>query len=199
MDDHASAVMHPATLAAAIAAILPPDALVTLDGGHTTFWSNDVTPALTPRQVFHEPGLAQLGFGLPYAIALQLAEPRQTVVNITGDGAFGFTAMELDTARRYGANVITFVHNNAAWGVIRAGQTRQNFAIGTDLSGTSYAALAQGLGCHGEEVHHPDELPAAYARAKASNLPAVIDCHTRFVPHPMMAAFGATNMLGMGH
>jgi len=197
LDDGASAVMHPATLAAAIAGCLPADALVTLDGGHTTFWSNDVTSALAPRQVFHEPGLAQLGFGLPYAIALQLAEPDRTVINITGDGAFGFSAMELDTARRYGARVITFVHNNAAWGVIRAGQTRQNFALGVDLEGTDYAAIARGFGCHGERVDHPDDVAAAYARARASGLPAVIDCHTRFVGHPMMPAFGATNQLGM--
>jgi thiamine pyrophosphate-dependent acetolactate synthase large subunit-like protein len=197
LDDGADPVMHPATLAAAIAAAVPKDALVTLDGGHTSFWSNDVTHVAQPRQVFHEPGLAQLGFSLPYAIALQLAEPDRLVVNITGDGAFGFTAMELDTARRYAAPVITFIHNNASWGVIRAGQSRENYAIGTDLTGTDYAALARGLSCHGEQVDHPDQVAPAYARARASGLPAVIDCRTRFVPHPMMAAFGATNMVGL--
>ena len=44
--------------------------------------------------------MCQLGFGLPYALALQLAHPGRPVFNITGDGSFGFTLQELDTARR---------------------------------------------------------------------------------------------------
>ena len=92
--------MHPAALAKAVAAALPADALAVFDGGHTTFWSNDLTPALEVRTRFHEPGMSHLGFGLPYALALQFAHPDRPVVNITGDGSFGFTLQELDTARR---------------------------------------------------------------------------------------------------
>ena len=66
--------------------------------------------------------MCQLGFGLPYALALQLEYPDRLVVNITGDGSFGFTIQELDTARRNRLPVVTIVHNNAAWGIIRAGQ-----------------------------------------------------------------------------
>jgi thiamine pyrophosphate-dependent acetolactate synthase large subunit-like protein len=94
-------VMHPAALARAIADALPPEALAVYDGGHTTFWSNDFTPVREVRTRFHDPGMSQLGFGLPYALALQAQQPGRPVVNITGDGSFGFTLAELDTARRY--------------------------------------------------------------------------------------------------
>jgi acetolactate synthase-1/2/3 large subunit len=190
-------IMHPAALAAEIGRLLPGNALVTYDGGHTSFWSNDFTPATEPRTRFHEPAMAQLGFGLPYAIALSLAHPQSPVFNITGDGSFGFTLQELDTARRYGAPVITIIHNNAAWGVIGLGQKKMGFDLGADLSGTDYAAIARGFGIHGELVTELADLGPAIRRSLASGLPAVIDCRTRFVPHPMMPAFGRTASVGM--
>lgn len=193
----AAPVMHPAALAQSIAAALPRDAIAVYDGGHTTFWSNDFTPVHATRTRFHDPGMSQLGFGLPYALALQLQHPDKPVFNITGDGSFGFSLQELDTARRYRLPVITIIHNNAAWGIIRAGQKAQlDFELGTSLADTDYAAIARGFGCHGATVNQPGELAPALAQALASGLPAVIDCHTQFVPHPCMPSFGRMNRFG---
>ena len=190
-------VMHPAALARAIAQALPEDALAVYDGGHTSFWSNDFTPVHKVRTRFHEPGMSHLGFGLPYAMALQLQHPGGLVVNITGDGSFGFTLNELDSARRYGLRVLTVIHNNAAWGIIRSGQRKQlDFEMGTGLEDTDYAAIARGFGCYGEVVTCAEEIGPAMQRALASKLPAVLDCRTRFVPHPASPMFGSMNKYG---
>jgi len=187
-----SAVMHPAVLARAVGAFVRPRDFVTFDGGHTSFWSNEFTAALEPGTRFHEPGMAHLGFGLPAAIALARAFPDRRSYCITGDGAFGFTLQELDTARRYRANVITVIHNNEAWGVIRAAQQRRGFEFGTELSGTDYAAVARAFGCHGERIDRAEQVAPALERAVESGLPAVLDAHVRFVPHPMFRVFGAS-------
>ena len=194
--DDTAAPMHPAALARAVGDALPADALAVFDGGHTSFWSNDLTPVSAPRTRFHEPGMSLLGFGLPYAIALQLAHPGRPVFNLTGDGAFGFTIQELDTARRLRTPVVTVIHDNASWGVIRAGQQRLGFELGTALEETDYAAIARGFGCHGETVTTPAQVAPALARALASGLPSVIDCKVRFEPHPTMPAFGSMNRYG---
>jgi thiamine pyrophosphate-dependent acetolactate synthase large subunit-like protein len=197
MASETAAPMHPAALAAAVAQALPAGALAVYDGGHTSFWSNDITPAHQVRTRFHDPGMCQLGFGLPYALALQWLHPGRLVVNITGDGAFGFTLQELDTARRQGLPVVNIIHNNASWGVIRQGQRMQlGFEFGTSLDGTDYAAIARGFGCYGEVVEDATHITAALGRARASGLPAVLDCRTRFVPHPAMPAFGSMNRYG---
>jgi thiamine pyrophosphate-dependent acetolactate synthase large subunit-like protein len=189
--------MHPAALASAVARALPDDALAVYDGGHTTFWSNDFTPVRDVRTRFHEPGMSHLGFGLPYALALQLQHPGRAVFNITGDGSFGFTLNELDTARRARLPVINVIHNNAAWGIIRQGQKMQfDFELGTALEETDYAAVARGFGCHGEVVTRAQEVGPAIERAIASGLPAVIDCRTKFLPHPAMPMFGGMNRYG---
>lgn len=189
--------MHPAALAKAIADALPADALAVFDGGHTTFWSNDFTPVSEVRTRLHEPGMSHLGFGLPFAMALQLQHPARPVVHITGDGSFGFTLNELDTARRAKLPVLTIVHNNAAWGIIRAGQKAQlDFEFATSLEGTDYAAIARGFGCFGETVTRAEDIAPAMERAFASGLPAVLDCRTRFVPHPASPNFGSMNRFG---
>lgn len=189
---------HPAALARSLGELVNPDDLVVLDGGHTTFWSNDFTPALQPRTVFHEPGMGHLGFGMPYANALAIACPGRRVLTITGDGAFGFSVAELDTARRLGLRTITVIHNNALWGVISLAQRHAGFSLGTDLSGTDYAAVANGFGCLGIRVDDLHELPAAYEKALSSPLPAVLDVAVRFEPHPMMPAFGRTTAAPTG-
>lgn len=140
--------------------------------------------------------MCQLGFGLPYAMALQWLHTGRPVFNLTGDGSFGFTLQELDSARRHGLPVVTVIHNNAAWGVIQSGQRQQGFESGTGLDNTDYAAIARGFGCHGETLTRPQEIPGAFARALASRLPAVLDCRTVFEPHPCMPAFGSMNRYG---
>ncbi|HEY6525642.1 MAG TPA: thiamine pyrophosphate-binding protein [Solirubrobacteraceae bacterium] len=183
--------MHPAQLARALGEALPEDALVVYDGAHTSFWSNDLTPVFGPRTRFHDPGSGHLGFGVPYAHALALLEPERPVVDITGDGAFGFSVAELDTAVRSGLSVVHVIHDNQAWGVIAQSQKRLGFELGTGLEGTDYAAIARGFGAHGEHVVAPQEVAGALERALAAGGPAVIDARVRFDPHPGMPRFGA--------
>ncbi|HTU28761.1 MAG TPA: thiamine pyrophosphate-binding protein [Solirubrobacteraceae bacterium] len=183
--------MHPAQLARALGDAIPDDALVVYDGAHTSFWSNDLTPVSGPRTRFHDPGSGHLGFGVPYAHALALLEPGRPVIDITGDGAFGFSVAELDTAVRLGLRVVHVIHDNQAWGVIGFSQRRLGFSLGTDLAGTDYAAIARGFGAHGERVDTVDQVAPALARALAADGPSVIDARVSFVPHPGLPRFGA--------
>ena len=190
LGDGATEPIHPAVLARAIGEFTGSDGLVVFDGGHTCFWSNALTPAVKPRTRFNDAAMAHLGFGAPFAHALKLLHPHATVLNITGDGSFGFTLQELDTARRYRLPVIHVIHNNQSWGIIKAGQSRAGFDLGSDLSGTDYAAVAHAFGCHGERVTIAEEIIPALRRAQDSNLPAVVDVMVSFVPHPQLPAFG---------
>ena len=89
------------------------------------------------------------------------------------------------------------IHNNAAWGIIQAGQRAQlGFELGTSLADTDYASIARGFGCLGETVTSPEQVAPALDRALASGLPSVIDCRTHFVAHPCLPAFGRMNQYG---
>ncbi|HEV3086512.1 MAG TPA: thiamine pyrophosphate-dependent enzyme, partial [Candidatus Elarobacter sp.] len=92
------------------------------------------------------------------------------------DGAFGFNAIEIDTAVRHNARAVFIVANNAAWNIERYDQmvNYEGRIVGTELRDTDYAALAVALGAHGETVTDPDQLEPALRRAMA-NAPALID------------------------
>ena len=120
-----------------------------------------------------------LGVGVPFANAAALAFPDRQVVCVTGDGAYGINAMEIDTAVRHGCKAVYVVSNNAAWNIERFDQ-ESNYGgrvVGTMLRDSDYAAMARALGAHGERVERAEDLPDAIRRA-LQNAPAVIDVTT---------------------
>ena len=85
-----------------------------------------------------------LGVGTPFAIAASLAYPDRPVVAVTGDGAFGITAMDIDTAVRHGAKIVVIVSNNPAWNIERYDQAENyGLVVGTELADSDYAALGR--------------------------------------------------------
>jgi acetolactate synthase-1/2/3 large subunit len=81
-----------------------------------------------------------LGFGLPSANAAKLAHPDRPVFCLTGDGAFGMTIQELETAVRYGLKVIVIVFNDSYWGMYKPfGDILDNPGFGTRLTTVDFA------------------------------------------------------------
>ena len=165
--------MHPYRLLGCIRDCLKPDAVVIADGGDFLSFSRI---ALTGSDYLDCGAFGCLGVGVPFGIASALAFPERQVVVVTGDGSFGFNAVELDTCRRHGARVVFVVANNAGWNIERNDQ-RLAFderIVGTELKGCDYAAFAQSLGVHGERVEDPEKLPEALERA-FDRAPALLD------------------------
>ena len=165
-------LMHPNKLLAALRAELPEDAVVVADGGDFLSFARVGLPAAT----YLDPGsLGCIGVGTPFGIAASLALPERTVVVATGDGAFGFNAMEIDTAVRHKAPVLIVVANNGAWAIeVRDQLETHGKVVGTQLQFADHAAMARAFGMHGERVTSADDLPAAIQRALA-NRPALLD------------------------
>jgi acetolactate synthase-1/2/3 large subunit len=165
-------LMHPNKLLATLRAALPDDAVVVADGGDFLSFARVGLPAAT----YLDPGsLGCIGVGTPFGIAASLALPERTVVVATGDGAFGFNAMEIDTAVRHRAPVLIVVANNGAWAIeVRDQLETHGKVVGTQLQFADHAAMARAFGMHAERVTSADDLPAAIQRALA-NRPALLD------------------------
>ncbi|MFO1272715.1 MAG: thiamine pyrophosphate-binding protein [Rubrivivax sp.] len=169
-------LMHPNRLVAALRDALPADAVVVADGGDFLSFARVGLPAST----YLDPGsLGCIGVGTPFGVAAALACPGRLVVVATGDGSFGFNAMELDTAVRHRAPVLVVVANNGSWAIeVRDQQETHGKVVGTRLQFADHAALARAFGAHGERVERAEDLPAALARAKAAlaeGRPALLD------------------------
>jgi acetolactate synthase-1/2/3 large subunit len=159
-----------------LASLLRPDDYLCFDGGDFCHFGRALLPALQPRSWWYVPTLGMLGSSLPTALAVQLAHPDKRVVMCTGDGAFGFNAMEFDTAVRHNLPVVTVLGNDAAWGIDRQIQLGlYGRPVATDLLQTRYDQVVQGLGGHGEYVERPEDLAPALQRAFASRKPALVN------------------------
>lgn len=165
-------LMHPNRLLAALREALPQDAVVVADGGDFLSFARVGLPAST----YLDPGpLGCIGVGTPFGVAASLACPDRTVVVATGDGAFGFNAMEIDTAARHQAPVLIVVANNGSWAIeVRDQQETHGKVVGTRLQFSDHAAMARAFGLHAERVERPEDLPGAIQRALA-NRPALLD------------------------
>jgi acetolactate synthase-1/2/3 large subunit len=76
-------------------------------------------------------------------------------------------------------------------------QVFQNPGMGTRLSSVDFARVAEGFGCHGERVTRLADLGPAFARARASGKPAVLDVPVRFAAHPMDRLWGEIVFAGV--
>ncbi|MBV8445776.1 MAG: hypothetical protein JOZ92_07665, partial [Candidatus Dormibacteraeota bacterium] len=152
------------------------------DGGDALAWALAYFPAELPGHLLTTTtALGTLGVGLPFALAAQAARPQERVVVFVGDGSFGLSAMEVDTAVRHGLPVVVVVSNNGGWGDVRHeqdmlfGEGRQ---VASRLAPVRYDLLAQALGGHGERVERLEELRPALDRSLDSGVCSVIDVQT---------------------
>lgn len=169
-------LMHPNRLLAALREALPRDAIVVADGGDFLSFARVGLPTST----YLDPGsLGCIGVGTPFGVAAALACPGRTVVVATGDGAFGFNAMEIDTAARHRVPVLIVVANNGSWAIeVRDQQETHGKVVGTRLQFADHAAMARAFGLHGERVERAQDLDAAIQRALAAlreGRPALLD------------------------
>ncbi len=168
--------LHPNRIFDALRKVLEPDAITIADGGDLLSFAR---MGLESRNYLDAGAFGCLGVGTPYAVAAALLHPDRQVVAITGDGAFGINAMEIDSAKRHGAKAVFIISNNAAWNIERLDQ-EMNYGgrvVGTTLAWSDYAGMARAFGLHAERVTDPARLEGAIRDAFA-NAPALIDVVT---------------------
>jgi acetolactate synthase-1/2/3 large subunit len=180
--------VHPGWLArevGAFAAEQGPGTTFVSDGGDSVVWGMALSKARRPgTNLFIGSAMGTLGIGLPFALGAKAAHPGEAVFVFTGDGAFGLSAIELDTSARHQLPVLVVVVNNGGWGDVRHEQ-RMLYGEEADqvakLSNMRYDMLAEAVGGHGERVTEPADVRPALERAlKATEqgAPAVVDVVT---------------------
>jgi acetolactate synthase I/II/III large subunit len=164
--------IHPNRLLGELQQQLESDAIVIADGGDFLSFARVGLAAST----YLDPGsLGCIGVGTPFGVAASLAFPDRQVVVATGDGAFGFNAMEIDTAVRHRAPVLIVVANNGAWQIeVHDQNDTHGKVVGTRLQFSDHAAMARAFGMRAQRVEKAEELSGAIQGALA-NRPALLD------------------------
>lgn len=172
--------VHPARVYGELRRRLDRDAVVIGDGGDFVSYAGRFVESYQPG-CWLDPGpYGCLGTGLGYALAARLAHPGRQVVLVTGDGAFGFCGMDVDTLVRHHLPVVIVVGNNGIWGLEKHPmQALYGYDVAADLQAACrYDEVVKALGGAGELVTEPSDIGPALDRALASNVPYLVNVVT---------------------
>ncbi|KAA1428814.1 acetolactate synthase [Nocardioides antri] len=184
--------VHPARIYGELVPRLADDAVVIGDGGDFVSFAGKFVEPRRPG-CWLDPGpYGCLGAGLGAAIAARIARPSSQVVLLLGDGAAGFSLMDVDTLVRHNLPVVMVMGNNSAWGLEKGPmQMLYGYDVAADLAPqTSYDGVVKALGGAGETVTDPRQIGPALDRAFAAGVPYLVNVITDVTAAYPRATFG---------
>ncbi len=172
--------IHPARIYGELVPRLAEDAVVIGDGGDFVSFAGKFVEPQRPGGWLDPGPYGCLGAGLGAAIAARLARPSAQVVLLLGDGAAGFSLMDVDTLVRHNLPVVMVMGNNSAWGLEKGPmQMLYGYDVAADLAErTAYHEVVRALGGAGEMVTDPKQIGPALDRAFASGVPYLVNIIT---------------------
>ncbi|GHH05603.1 hypothetical protein Srubr_04990 [Streptomyces rubradiris] len=178
--EHPGEPIHPARVLGELIAQLDHDAVVIGDGGDFVSYAGRLLDSHLPGHWLDPGPFGCLGNGIGYAIAARLRHPDRQVVLLLGDGAFGFSAGDVDTLVRHRLPVVMVVGNNGGWGLEKH---PMRALYGTDVAAdlrpdSRYDQVVRALGGAGETVTDPRRIAPALRRAFAAGEPYLVNVLT---------------------
>jgi acetolactate synthase-1/2/3 large subunit len=172
--------IHPARIYGELIPRLADDAVVIGDGGDFVSFAGKYVEPKRPGGWLDPGPYGCLGAGLGASIAARLARPSSQVVLLLGDGAAGFSLMDVDTLVRHHLPVVMVMGNNSAWGLEKGPmQMIYGYDVAADLAPrTRYDEVVRALGGAGETVTDPREIGPALDRAFAADAPYLVNVIT---------------------
>jgi acetolactate synthase-1/2/3 large subunit len=195
--------IHPGRCAGEVARFLEEegrDWTVVCDGGEASVWMGIAASASRAGQIHATGPNGTIGTGPALAVGAWAAN-RKPVLWYTGDGSFGFYAMELDTMAKLGIPVVCVISNDSAWGMIRLvekyirpDEVDEKGHCNVELHHMrAYEKMAAIYDGHGEVVKNPEEIVPAIKRATATGKPSIINVEVDKVSlSPFIAAYANT-------
>lgn len=153
-------------------------AIITTEVGQNQMWAAQYYSFDQPRKFLTSGGLGTMGYGFPAAIGAQVAFPRETVIDIAGDGSIQMNIQELATAVHYKLPVKVAILNNGYLGMVRQWQELfydKNYAA-TPLETTpDFVKLAEAYGALGLRATKPSEVVPVIKKALQSKRPVFME------------------------
>jgi acetolactate synthase I/II/III large subunit len=179
--------IRPERIVADCRAVLPDDAIVSLDSGVHHNWFMQFWEARRPQTMLNTWGFSGMGFGPCSILGAKLAAPEQPCVAVCGDGGFTMVPHVLCTAVEYDIPCVWVVWNNFAWAAIR--DIQYGMFGGRELGTAFYrgannrpynpdfSALARACGVEAATVTKSQDFKGALEHAIKTNKPYLLDVH----------------------
>ena len=197
--DRNSGVIKPQQVLETIYRLTKGNAYVASDVGQHQMFAALHYPFDKPRRWINSGGLGTMGFGLPAALGVKLADPKATVVCITGDGSIQMNIQELSTAKQYDIPIVVICLNNHFLGMVKQWQDliysgRHSQTYMNSLP--DFVKLAEAYDHVGIQIAKPEELEEKLKQAfSIKNKLVFVDINVDANEHvyPMQVRGGAMN------
>ncbi len=175
-----SSPIKPSRIYGELSRRLARDAVVICDGGDFASYAGKFVEVFQPGCWLDTGPYGCLGNGPGYAIAARTVRPSSQMVLLLGDGAAGFSLMDVDTMVRHQLPVVMVVGNNGMWGLEKHPmQTIYGWDMACDLQpGLPLRRGGVGAGWCGRDGHRPGQIGPALDRAFACGVPYMVNVLT---------------------
>ncbi|MGA7704050.1 MAG: thiamine pyrophosphate-dependent enzyme, partial [Solirubrobacteraceae bacterium] len=156
--------------------VFPRDGVIVLESPSATLALRNQLRLGTPGSYYFSSG-GGLGFGMPAAIGVQLAQPSRPVVCVIGEGSAQYAIQSLWTAAAYEVPVTFLVLRNDEYAILKWFGMLEDIvgAPGLDLPALDVASVARGYGVNSRVVGDAEELGDGLSKALASGKPELVE------------------------
>ena len=155
------------------------DVFITTEVGQHQMWAAQHYKIDKPNRWMTSGGLGTMGYGLPAAVGVQVANPDKLVIDIAGEASVLMTMQEMSTAVQYKLPIKIFILNNEYMGMVRQWQEllhEKNYSESHTAALPDFVKLAEAYGCVGIRANKPDELDEKIEQMLSVNKPVIFDC-----------------------
>jgi acetolactate synthase-1/2/3 large subunit len=155
------------------------DVLITTEVGQHQMWVAQHYKFNKPNQLMTSGGLGTMGYGLPAAVGVQVANPGKLVIDIAGEASVLMTMQEMSTAVQHKLPIKIFILNNEYLGMVRQWQEllhEKNYSESHTQALPDFVKLAEAYGCVGIRAKTPDELDQKIKEMIKVDRPVIFDC-----------------------
>ena len=179
------------------------DVFITTEVGQHQMWAAQHYKFDKPNRWMTSGGLGTMGYGLPAAIGVQVANPGKLVIDIAGEASVLMTMQEMSTAVQYNLPIKIFILNNQYMGMVRQWQEllhEKNYSESYTEALPDFVKLAEAYGCVGIRAEKPEELDKKIAQMLSINKPVIFDCVVDKMEncYPMIPSGKAHNQMLLG-
>jgi thiamine pyrophosphate-dependent acetolactate synthase large subunit-like protein len=175
-----SELIKPARVYGELRKVLDRDAITIGDGGDFVSYAGRYLEPAQPGTWLDPGPYGCLGTGMGYAMGTRVTHPDRQICVLMGDGAAGFSLMDVESLVRQKLPVVIVVGNNGIWGLEKHPmRAMYGYDVAADLQPQlRYDAVVQALGGAGETVARATDLGPALQRAFASGVPYLVNVLT---------------------
>lgn len=179
--------IHPLDFIEQLSASIDDNTRVISDIGSHYMWLARYLYSYEPHHLLFSNGQQTLGVSLPWAMASLLAEPKKTVISISGDGGFLFSGVELETAVREKLKVIHFVWDDQSYNMVGEQQVmKYKRDSGVHFGPVDFVQFAESLGAKGFHLKKAEDLPALLKKIHKIQGPVVIQVPINYADNPTL-------------